>query len=49
MPPERYASNVDVHVILRRGGRILVLRRAGDTYASGQRCLPSGLRRIASC
>jgi hypothetical protein len=27
MPPERYASIVDVHVILRRGGRILPLRR----------------------
>jgi 8-oxo-dGTP pyrophosphatase MutT (NUDIX family) len=39
MPPERYASIVDVHVILRRGGRILLLRRAGDTYASGQLCL----------
>jgi len=42
MPPGRYASIVDVHVILRRGGRILLLRRAGDTYASGQLCLPSG-------
>ena len=31
MPPERYASIVDVHVILRRGGRILLPRRAGDT------------------
>ena len=42
MPAQRYASVVDVHVILRRGGRILLLRRAGDTYASGQLCLPSG-------
>jgi 8-oxo-dGTP diphosphatase len=42
MPPGRYASIVDVHVILRRGGRILLLRRAGDTYASGQLCLTSG-------
>jgi hypothetical protein len=42
MPPERYASIVDVHVILRRDGGILLLRRAGDTYASGQLCLPSG-------
>jgi 8-oxo-dGTP diphosphatase len=42
MPSGRYASIVDVHVILRRGGRILLLRRAGDTYASGQLCLPSG-------
>ena len=42
MAPDRYASIVDVHVILRRGGRILLLRRAGDTYASGHLCLPSG-------
>jgi 8-oxo-dGTP diphosphatase len=42
MPPERYASIIDVHVILRRGGRVLLLRRAGDTFASGQLCLPSG-------
>ena len=40
--PQRYTSIVDVHVILRRGGRVLLLRRAGDTYASGQLCLPSG-------
>jgi 8-oxo-dGTP diphosphatase len=39
---QRYASIVDVHVILRRGGKVLLLRRAGDTYASGQLCLPSG-------
>lgn len=42
MAAERYVSVVDVHVILRRGGMILLLRRAGDTYASGQLCLPSG-------
>jgi 8-oxo-dGTP diphosphatase len=42
MSAERYASIVDVHVILRRAGRILLLRRAGDTWASGQLCLPSG-------
>ena len=42
MPAERYASIVDVHVILRRGGRVLLLRRTGDTWASGQLCLPSG-------
>jgi 8-oxo-dGTP diphosphatase len=42
MSPERYASIIDVHVILRRPGRILLLRRAGDVYASGQLCLPSG-------
>jgi 8-oxo-dGTP pyrophosphatase MutT (NUDIX family) len=38
----RYASVIDVHVILRRDGKILLLRRAGDTWASGQLCLPSG-------
>ena len=42
MPTERYASIIDVHVILRRRGQILLLRRAGDTWASGQLCLPSG-------
>ena len=42
MPAERYASVVDVHVILRRGGMVLLLRRAGNVYASGQLCLPSG-------
>jgi ADP-ribose pyrophosphatase YjhB (NUDIX family) len=42
VPVDRYASIVDVHVILRRGGRVLLLRRAGDTYASGQLCLPLG-------
>jgi 8-oxo-dGTP diphosphatase len=42
VPAERYASIVDVHVILRRRGQILLLRRGGDVYASGQLCLPSG-------
>jgi 8-oxo-dGTP diphosphatase len=42
MSAERYASIVDVHVILRRGTRILLLRRTGDAWASGQLCLPSG-------
>jgi 8-oxo-dGTP diphosphatase len=41
-PTERYASIIDVHVILRRNGKILLLRRAGDTWASGRLCLPSG-------
>jgi hypothetical protein len=41
MSPERYASIVDVHVILRRSGRILLLRRSGETWATGQPCLPS--------
>jgi 8-oxo-dGTP pyrophosphatase MutT (NUDIX family) len=42
MPPERYTSVIDVHLLLRRDGKILLLRRAGNTYASGQLCLPSG-------
>jgi hypothetical protein len=41
VPPERYASVVDVHVILRCHGKIVLLRRAGDVYATGQLCLPS--------
>jgi 8-oxo-dGTP diphosphatase len=40
--PVRFASVIDVHVILRRSDRVLLLRRAGDVYASGQLCLPSG-------
>jgi 8-oxo-dGTP pyrophosphatase MutT (NUDIX family) len=40
--PERYRSVIDVHVILRRGGKILLLRRAGNVYAAGMLCLPSG-------
>ena len=40
--PERYRSIIDVHVILRRHGKILLLRRAGNVYATGLFCLPSG-------
>jgi len=40
--PDRFTSIIDVHVILRRTGKILLLRRAGNVYASGQLCLPSG-------
>ena len=40
--PDRFTSIIDVHVILRRAGKILLLRRAGHVYASGQLCLPSG-------
>jgi 8-oxo-dGTP diphosphatase len=40
--PERFTSVVDAHVILRRDGRLLLVRRAGKVYASGQLCLPSG-------
>jgi 8-oxo-dGTP diphosphatase len=39
---ERYRSIIDVHVILRRKGKILLLRRAGNVYATGMLCLPSG-------
>jgi hypothetical protein len=42
--PERYTSVIDVHVILRRDDTVLLLlRRAGDTWASGQLCL-TGVR-----
>jgi hypothetical protein len=41
--PDRFASVIDVHVILRRAGRVLLLRRTGDVYASGQLC-PTGVR-----
>jgi 8-oxo-dGTP diphosphatase len=40
--PRRHTSVVDAHVILRRDGKILLLRRAGHLYAGGQLCLPSG-------
>jgi len=40
--PDRFTSIIDAHVILRRRGKVLLLRRAGDVYASGQLCLPSG-------
>jgi 8-oxo-dGTP diphosphatase len=40
--PERYRSIIDVHVILRRERKILLLRRAGNIYATGMLCLPSG-------
>ena len=36
--PDRFTSIIDVHVILRRAGKILLLRRAGNVYASGQPC-----------
>ena len=42
MTPKRYLSVLDVHMLLRRDGKILLLRRTGDTWASGQLCLPSG-------
>jgi 8-oxo-dGTP diphosphatase len=41
--PDRHMSIVDAHVVLRRDGKILLLRRGANTYASGQLCLPSGI------
>jgi hypothetical protein len=38
---DRHLSIVDAHVILRRDGEILLLRRAGNVYDSGQLCLLS--------
>ena len=40
---ERYRGIVDVHVILWREGKILLLRRAGNVYATGMLCL-TGVR-----
>lgn len=39
---DRHLSVVDAHVILRRDGKVLLLRRAANLYAAGQLCLPSG-------
>ncbi|WP_322747920.1 MULTISPECIES: NUDIX hydrolase [unclassified Frankia] len=39
---ERYRSIVDVYVLLRRGGKILLVERANTGYADGQLCPPSG-------
>ena len=39
---QRHRSIVDVHLILRRAGRILLLRRADTGYGDGQLHLPSG-------
>ncbi|MDA0567365.1 NUDIX domain-containing protein [Streptomonospora sp. S1-112] len=40
--PERYRSIVDVHVILFRHGKILLLERQGTGYCDGMPHLPSG-------
>ncbi|WP_308433807.1 NUDIX domain-containing protein [Nocardiopsis kunsanensis] len=40
--PERYRSIVDVHVIMYRAGRVLLLERRGTGYADGMLHLPSG-------
>ena len=41
-PPRRHAEIVDVHLLLRRGGEILLARRAGTGYADGLLHAPSG-------
>src|ERR1044072_8502691 len=41
-PPRRHAEIVDVHLLLRRGDRILLARRAGTGYADGLLHAPSG-------
>ena len=38
----RHATIVDVHLILRRNGALLLSRRANTGYADGQYCLPGG-------
>jgi 8-oxo-dGTP diphosphatase len=40
--PDRYTSIIDAHVLLWRDGRLLLLRRAGNVFATGKLCLPSG-------
>lgn len=39
---ERHRSIVDVHLLLYRSGRVLMLRRANASYGDGQLCFPSG-------
>lgn len=39
---DRHRSIVDVHLVLRRHGRVLMLRRANTSYADGLLCFPSG-------
>jgi 8-oxo-dGTP pyrophosphatase MutT (NUDIX family) len=39
---QRYQVTVDVHVLLLRGGKVLLCLRQGTGYADGQYCLPSG-------
>lgn len=39
---KRYRSIIDVHVILERGGEILLLERRGTGYCDGMLHLPSG-------
>ncbi|MPZ25464.1 MAG: NUDIX domain-containing protein [Micromonosporaceae bacterium] len=39
---QRHRSIVDVHLIIRREGRIVMLRRANTGYGDGRLHLPSG-------
>lgn len=41
-PPARHAEIVDVHLIVRRGDRVLLARRSGTGYADGLWNAPSG-------
>jgi 8-oxo-dGTP diphosphatase len=38
----RHRSIVDVHLILRRADRVVMLRRANTSFADGLLCFPSG-------
>lgn len=40
--PERHGSTVDVHLVLRRNGRILLGQRQNTGFADGQFHLPAG-------
>ncbi|MFC4587328.1 NUDIX domain-containing protein [Sphaerisporangium corydalis] len=42
MPEERYKTPIDLHVILRRGGEILLGRRRNTGFHDGDWHLPSG-------
>jgi hypothetical protein len=44
---DRFTSIIYVHVILRQAGWVLLLRRVGDVFASGQLCL-TGVDQLAA-
>jgi 8-oxo-dGTP diphosphatase len=39
---ERHRSIVDVHLVVRRHGRVLMLRRVNTSFGEGLLCFPSG-------
>ncbi len=39
--PERLCCPVDAYLLLERGGKLLMLRRAPGAYAAGLLCPPS--------